>query len=153
MECALGDRPFAEEADRDRVAPLQRLALQRQRQTDGQGQTAGDDRVATPEAGGAVEQMHGPAVATRATLLLAIHLSHDRVHRHPAQQRMAMLAVGGDHIVLRLQVGHHPSGDRLLADVEVQKTADLAFAVELSAALLKPPDAQHVAQSIQAEIA
>ena len=63
------------------------------------------------------------------------------------------LAVGRDHIVLRLQVGHHPSGDRLLADVEVQKTADLAFAVKLSAALLKPPDAQHVAQSIQAEIA
>ena len=41
------------------------------------------------------------------------------------RQGVAVLAVGGEHGVVGRQGAHHPRGDRLLADVEVEEAADL----------------------------
>ena len=97
VERALGDGTVAEIAGGDPVAVQHRVG---QRQTHRQRQAAGDDRVAAVEPSGGVEQVHRPAPAPRAALLLAEHLGHDRGHRQAAQQRVRMLAVGGHHRVL-----------------------------------------------------
>ena len=59
-----------------------------------------------------------------------------------------MLAVGRDDRVLGAERRHHPGGDRLLADVQVQEAADLRGAVELGARLLEAADQQHGAQQV-----
>jgi hypothetical protein len=78
----------------------------------------------------------------------AIHLGHDRIHRHAAGESMAMLAIGRDHRVDRRQRLHRTDGDRLLADIEVQKTADLLLLIKLGAFLLEAPDAHHCPQQL-----
>jgi hypothetical protein len=44
---------------------------------------------------------------------------------HAAHQRVAVLAVGGDDVVVRRQRMQRADGAGLLADVEVQEAADL----------------------------
>ena len=44
-------------------------------------------------------------------------------------------------------------GGRLLADVEVEKTADLARGVQLGRLFLEPTDAEHLGQQGQAALA
>ena len=55
-----------------------------------------------------------------------------------------MVAVGGDDVVVRAQEGAAADGDRLLADVKVQKAADLLCLVGAQAALLEPADPDHL---------
>jgi hypothetical protein len=49
--------------------------------------------------------------------------------------------------------GHGTGRDRLLTDVEMQEAADLTPAIEFGALLLKPADAEHLAQKIKGMIA
>ncbi len=67
----------------------------------------------------------------------------------PADQRVTVLAVGRDDVVLGLQGSHHADRDRFFTDVEVQEAADLRRAVQLDATLLEPADAQHLAVELQ----
>ncbi len=47
----------------------------------------------------------------------------------------------------------HADGDRFLAVVEMQKSADLLLGVELRATILELPDAQHLPQQRQRVLA
>jgi hypothetical protein len=143
VKFALGDGTFAEKARGDTVALLHLLG---QRQADGERQPGADNRVAAIEAGGSVEQVHRTAAAVAAAFGFAIHLGHDRVHCHAAGESMAVLAIGRDHRVGWRERLHRTDSDRLLADIEVQKTADLLLLVKLGAFLLEAPDAHHPAQ-------
>ena len=67
MELALGDRAVAEEARRDRLAPLHLVG---QREADRERQAAADDGVAAVEARGDVEEVHRAAAAAAAALAL-----------------------------------------------------------------------------------
>ena len=72
------------------------------------------------------------------------------VGRNAAHQRVPVVAVRRDDVVVGGQRVEHTDRDRLLADVEVHEPADARRAVELDAALLEPPDAHHLAQQARA---
>src|SRR5512138_1351769 len=97
--------------------------------------------------------MHRAAAAVRAAFALAVHLGHDGAHRHAAQQRLAVLSIGGDDVVLGRERRHGARRHGFLPNVEVQEAADLARAVELGALLLQPPDAQHVGEQPDRKLA
>ena len=59
---------------------------------------------------------------------------------------MAVLSVGADDCVIRLETGHGTDRDRFLTDVEMEEAA--VPAIEFGALLLKPADARSVWQSI-----
>jgi hypothetical protein len=86
--------PSPKKTGGDAVALLHLLC---QRQADGERQPATDDRVAAVEASRSVEQMHRPAAPVAAAFGFAIHLGHNRIHRHAAGESMAVLAIGRDH--------------------------------------------------------
>jgi hypothetical protein len=56
---------------------------------------------------------------------------------------MAVIAVGGDDVVIFAEEGNRADGHRFLANVEVQETCDIAAMVLLQGDLLKPADACH----------
>ncbi len=100
VKLALGDRTFAEEARRYAGTLGELLG---QRETGRDRQAAADDRVASIEAPGHVEYVHRSATAAARARALAEHLRHQRVHRHAARERVAVLAIGRDDRVLRFE--------------------------------------------------
>ena len=150
MKLPLRDGTFAKKAGGNAVALLHLLG---HRQPDGERQSAADNSVAAIEAGGSVEQVHRPAAPVAAAFGLAVHLGHDRIHRHAAGESMAVLAIGRDHRVGWRQRLHRTDGDRLLADVEMHESADLLLLIKLGAFLLEAPDAHHRAQQCQQVLA
>ena len=88
--------------------------------------------------------MHGPAPPPGAALLLAEHFRHDGGHRHTAKERVRVFAIGCDDGIVGFQCAQSSRGDGFLADIQVQESTNLAFAVELCAALLHPSYADHV---------
>ena len=117
-----------------------------ERQADGDRESAADDGVPAVETCGRIEHVHRAAASAAAPLLLAEHLSHERVRRDPAGEGVPVLPVGGDDRVVRREGLHDADGDRFLADIEMQETTNLAGAVHLGALLLEAPDAQHFVQ-------
>ena len=92
--------------------------------------------------------MHRAAAAARGAGLLAEQLRHHDLRVGAARQRLAVLAVGGDQVVV---VAHHGDGAddrRLLADREMQEAADLGLHVHLLRALLEVPDQQHLLEQL-----
>ena len=146
VELALVDRAFAEEAHREGGTPLHPVA---ERQSHGERQTAADDGVAAVEPGLAIEKVHRAAAAATAALEPAVHLGHQHGHRDAAGDRLAVLAIGGDHRILGPDGLHDPDRDRLLAVVEVQKAPDLLRLVQLEALLLEPADADHLLEQME----
>ena len=61
-----------------------------------------------------------------------------------ARERLAVLAVGRQHVVVRADGLVGANGHGLLADVEVAEAGDLAEAVRLAGALLETPDEVHL---------
>jgi hypothetical protein len=113
-----------------------------------QRQAAADDGVAAVEVRLRVEEVHRAAAPAGAAGRLSVHLGECRLHAHAARERMAVLAVGRDDPVALRERRHHADGDRLLAVVEVKKSADLLLRVELGAFRLEAADAQHAAQEL-----
>src|SRR5512133_3667213 len=66
---------------------------------------------------------------------------------------MAVFAIGRDHCIHRRESLHRANGDRLFADIEMQKTADLLLLVKLGALLLEAANADHPAQQRQQVLA
>ncbi len=62
---------------------------------------------------------------------------------------MAVVAVGGDHLIPLLDAQLHSDHHRFLPDVEVAEAADQPHAVELAGLLLEAADEQHVAVGLQ----
>ena len=58
---------------------------------------------------------------------------------------MAVVAIGGDHLIALDQRHLHAGHDRFLADIEMAEAADETHAVELAGLLFEAPDQQHVA--------
>jgi hypothetical protein len=66
---------------------------------------------------------------------------------------MAMLAVGGDDGIFRLQRLHRANGDRFLADVEMNEAADLARGVKFDAFFFEAANAQHLFEQMHSVLA
>src|SRR4029078_10348723 len=82
-----------------------------------------------------------------------VHLRHEARHRQAARERVAMLAIGRDDGVGRRERAQDAGRDRLLANIEMEETANLLRAVELDALLLETPDAEHRAQQLEPMLA
>ena len=65
-----------------------------------------------------------------------------------ASDRLTVIAISRDHVVVGAKHRHHAGGDRFLPDVEVAEAADLAECVSLGAALLEAALQQHRAEQL-----
>ena len=79
----------------------------------------------------AAEQVHRAALALRAAGGLAEQLGHHGPRRDAARDRLPVVAVGGDHVVVVAQHGDRAGADGFLSDVQVAEPADLAERVRL----------------------
>jgi hypothetical protein len=80
-------------------------------------------------------------------------MGHGRLGLHAAGQGVAVVAVGGDDVVVGAQHADRADGHRLLAAVEVAEAADLLVLVEHRRPLFEPADQQHLPQPIQGLVA
>ena len=132
----------AEVADADRVLAL---VLAGEGDAGGQRDVAADDRVAAEEALLGVEEVHRAALALGAAGVPAQELGHRLVGPHPPGQGVAVVAIGGDDVVVLAEDADRTDGDRLLSAIEVAEAADLAaHLVELVRLLLESADQQHL---------
>src|SRR5436853_515913 len=75
--------------------------------------------------------------------MVARPLRHHRARAHSASDCLAVIAVGGDYVIIGSDHRHHASRDRFLTDVQVAETADLSERVGLGAALLEATLEEH----------
>ena len=141
MELSLVDSAVAEEADHDLVAAA---VLDGQREPHGDGQVTAHDGVSPHEALLHVEQVHGSALAAAGARDLAHQLGHHGIRGHAPGQRVAVVAVVGDDIVVLAEVGERPNRDGFLTYVEVEEASDLAVHVQALALLLEPTYEEHL---------
>src|SRR5262244_2936610 len=122
VELALGHGAVAEVAEHDLVAAL---VLDGEPRPRGQWEVRAHDAVAAQEVDALVEEVHRATLALGEPVPAAEELGHHAPGIGPLGDAMPVLAVGRDHVVPR---AYHRGGThrhRLLADVEVEKPADL----------------------------
>ncbi len=117
-------------------------------QTEAERSLPADDAVATPIVFVRSEEVHRTALALRATGLLAIHFRHALVHAHADGERVAVIAVGGDEMIVLSGKGNRSDGDRFLADVKVEETAHATGLVILQRSLFESADANHLSEKL-----
>ncbi len=94
--------------------------------------------------------MHRPALALGAAGDLAVDLGHEGLGIHADRDRVTVIAVRGDHVVVGAHQRTATDGHGLLADIEVEKAADFLGLIGAQAPLLKPADADHLAEELDA---
>ena len=87
--------------------------------------------------------MHRTAEAARATGRFAEKLGHAGVGAGAASERMRVIAIGGDQVIIRPRRRDRAGHDRFLPDVKMTKAADLLRLILLTGAFLETPDQQH----------
>ena len=107
-----------------------------------------DDRVAAQKVGALVEQVHRAALALGEPVASAVELGHGALRIRALRQAVAVLAVGGDRVVVRAERRGRADRHRLLADVEMEESADLPERVRLGGLLLEAADQEHVGQQL-----
>ena len=91
--------------------------------------------------------MHRASLAAGAARLLAEQLGHGRLGAHAPGQGVAMVAIGGDDVVVFPQDSDRSDRDRFLAAVLMKEAADLVpLLVQHLRAFLEPADQHHLAQ-------
>src|SRR6266536_1585680 len=91
-----------------------------------------------------VEQMHRAALAMRTAGSFAVQLRHYRFRRDAFGDRLAVLAIAGEHIIVWPQRRNCAYADGFLTDIEMAKPTDFSQAIRLCALLFKSPDQQHL---------
>src|SRR5438876_64571 len=138
----------AEEAERD-VALLTVLA--RESHPGGDRHVAADDGPPAEEPLRRVEEVHRPAPSPARSGRTAVELGHGRPGVARASQVVGMLPVRRDDVVGRLRGRDGPDADRLLADVEVEKAADLPLRVGFRRGLLETAAERHAPIEVEQE--
>ena len=134
---------LAHEADAHLVAAA---ILDREADARAERHVRADDAVAAEEVQALVEHVHRAALAARAAVDAAEQLGHHRARRHAARERLPVIAIGRDDVVVGAEHRQRPGAHRFLADVEVAEAADLAQRIRLGAALLEAALQQHRVQ-------
>src|ERR671917_1611431 len=111
-----------------------------------------DDPVAAHEATLDVEEVHRAALALDDARALAVDLGHDVLGVGPQQERVGVVAVGGDDPVALLEGLQESRSHCLLADVDVEVAPDLALPEAPPARLLERPDNHHLAVEVHETI-
>ena len=140
VEGSLVDRPIAEEAKRD---PVFTAVLRGEGHPGRERNVRRDDGVPAVHVIFAIEKMHRSAQPARAAGGFAEKLRHAGLGRSSARERVRVIAVGGDQIIIRPHRRDCADYDRFLADIEMAKATDLLRLILLTRALLETPDQQH----------
>jgi len=111
-----------------------------------------DDAVSAEEVHVAVEQVHRAALAAHHAVDAPEQLGHHRARRHAARERLTVVAIGGDDVVVGPQHRDRAGAARLLPDVEVAEAADLAERVRLGAPLLEAALEEHRPQKLEVQL-
>jgi hypothetical protein len=117
------DHRLAHEADADLVAVA---VLDRERDAGRERHVAADDAVTTKEVGLPVEEVHRAALAARAAIDATEELGHHGPRRDAARERLPVVPVGRDDVIVGTQHRQRAGADAFLADVQVAEAADLA---------------------------
>ena len=93
-----------------------------------------------------IVDVHRSALSTGCSRLTAHNLCHYGDGIGAQEQRMGMVTISGDDIVVALSDAVHPANGKCFhADVNMHVTASLSLAIRNVALLLKVPDENHVA--------
>src|SRR5690606_37926172 len=98
---------------------------------------AAHDSMSAKEVDLLVEQVPGATVAAHYSILAAEQLGHDTARAHAPCESRTVIAVGGDHVVVRPQHCKRAGGYSFLPVIQVAETTDLAQCVRLGRALLE----------------
>ena len=111
----------------------------------GERDVPADDAVAAEHVVLGVEDVHRAAEPLRAAGDLAEELGQDRFGVHALRDGEAVVAVGGDDVVVGRERRASADGDRLLADVKVEESADFALRVGARALFFEAANEEHLA--------
>ncbi len=92
--------------------------------------------------------MHGTALALGATGDFTVELGHERLGVHADSHCVSMISIRGYDVVVLAHEGAATDGDGLLANVEVEKSADLLGQVGAQGAFLEATDANHLTMKL-----
>ena len=73
--------------------------------------------------------MHRAALAARIAALPAGQFRHDTFGVHAAGQHVAVIAIGGDHLVAVHHRHFHADNNGFLSDIQMAEPADVTHAV------------------------
>ncbi len=113
---------------------------------------AADDSVSAEEVGLRIEKVHGSAFAAGAPGFASEKLRHDCSRADSARQRLAVIAVSGDDVVIGPDHGHDAGRDRFLADVQVTEPANFSQRVCFRAPLFEAALEHHRSQQLTAQL-
>ena len=88
--------------------------------------------------------MHGTAFALAQARRLAEQLGHHLVRIGTSGQALSMVAIGSDHIIVRLKGGDGSDRDGLFADVQMQEPRDFREGIHLRRLFFESADQQHL---------
>ena len=84
--------------------------------------------------------MHRPAETARTARRLSKQLRHAGIRARAARERVRVIAIRRDQIIIRPRRRDRASDDRFLPDVEMAKAADLLRLILLTRAFLETPN-------------
>jgi hypothetical protein len=87
--------------------------------------------------------MHRPTESARAAGLFSKKLRHAGIRARATGQRVGVIAIGGDYVIIRPHGSDRAGHDRFLTDVKMTKAADLLRLILLTGAFFETPDQQH----------
>src|SRR5260370_17634925 len=102
-----------------------------------------NDRVSAVHVIFLVEEMHRTAEALRAAGRFAKEFGHTRVGAGSARERVSVIAICGDDVIVLAHRGDGTDDNRFLADVKMAEAADFLRLILLARAFLKAPNQQH----------
>src|SRR4051794_6305585 len=140
MKRALVDRAVAEKAKRNSILFS---IFAGKREAAGQRNVSPDNGVTAVHVPWFVEVMHRAAKAAGHAGLFSEELGHASVGRCSTRQRVGVIAVSGDDVIVIAHSGNGADDDRFLPDVKMTETTNLLRLILLARAFLETPDEQH----------
>ncbi len=110
-----------------------------------------DNAMAAIEFLFAAEHVHRAALAMRVAGRTPGQFRHHCLGIDARRQHVAMVAIGGDDLVVEADIGLHAHHHRFLADIEMTEAANQSHPVQLSCPLLETADQQHVRDRVLSE--
>ena len=91
----------------------------------------------------AIEEVHRAAETARAAGFLAEQFGHAGIWACAARERMGVVAISGDDVIVVARGCDRAADDRFLANVKMAEAADLLGLILLTGAFFETPDQQH----------
>ena len=140
VESSLIDRAVTEEAKRD---PIFVPVLGGKSHSHRQRNVGANNSMTAVHVIFPVEKMHGATQALRAAGLLSKKLCHTGIRTCPASERVSVIAISGNDVIVFAHSREGACYDGFLTNVKMTKAAYFLRLILLTGAFLKAPDQQH----------